>query len=136
TGEERAGFAADPLGVRALAFAPDGKTLASAGRGGREVRLWDVSARQEVAALPGTRSGVLGLRFAPGGRLLATGGRDGGVALWDLGAGDPGGGWRAAATLHAHEGAVWGLAFSPDGHPLATAGEDWLVRLWSLGARP
>jgi serine/threonine protein kinase/WD40 repeat protein/Flp pilus assembly protein TadD len=49
-------------------FSPDGRLLAAAGAGG--MRLWDVSACREVAALPtGMCSGAV---FAPDGRTLFT----------------------------------------------------------------
>jgi RNA polymerase sigma factor (sigma-70 family) len=61
--------------VGAVAFAPDGRTLATAGPGeaGRgEVRLWDVTAAREraVVRLDGT---VTALAFSADGRRLATG---------------------------------------------------------------
>jgi WD40 repeat protein len=61
----------DGAGVRLLAFAPDGKTLASAGAG-RKVTLWDVATGHELLALEGPSSALRILRFSPDGRALAT----------------------------------------------------------------
>ena len=43
--------------VKALAFSPDGTTLASAGQD-RTVRLWNVNTRQETASLSGHQDEV------------------------------------------------------------------------------
>jgi WD40 repeat protein/serine/threonine protein kinase len=127
TGEERLHFRGDSLGVRALAFALDGRFLASGGSGDRDVKLWDVTDWKRTATLSGHDSGVSNVAIAPGGRLLAAGSRDGIVKLWDLAA--PG----LLATLHAHQGGALAVAFAPDGRTLATAGEDRLAKLWDLG---
>jgi len=68
--------------VLAVAFAPDGRLLASAGADGM-VRLWDPATGGQVRELTGHTGGVLAVAFAPDGRLLASAGADGTVRLWD-----------------------------------------------------
>ena len=68
-----------------MAFAPDGNTLATAGRD-RVVLLWDVSdpaqPRRLGDPLDGHSEAVSSIAFTPDGRTLATAGWDRQVLLW------------------------------------------------------
>jgi WD40 repeat protein len=69
--------------VRAVAFAPGGRLLASAGMEGT-VQLWDLASRKPAGdPLTGHQGPVLDVAFARSGRLLASAGADGTVRLWD-----------------------------------------------------
>jgi hypothetical protein len=68
--------------VFALAFHPDGRRLASAGRD-RAVWLWDLARGEAVARLQGHTSYVWSLAFSPDGTTLASGSGDFTVRLWD-----------------------------------------------------
>ncbi|MFJ8013642.1 helix-turn-helix domain-containing protein [Streptomyces sp. NPDC096339] len=111
--------------VNALAYAPDGRTLVSAGAD-RTVRLWDPAGALPPAVLAGHTDEVLGVAFAPDGRTVASGGVDRTVRLWDVA------GRRTTATLTGNSDDVNGVAYTPDGTTVVSAGGDGATRLWDV----
>ncbi len=113
--------------VYALAFSPDGATLASCGR--EAAKLWDLrSGRTLLNISPSNAAYQLGLAFAPDGRRLAHGAwtvfGPGGVEVWELDNG------RGIQTLHGLRGQVEWTCFSPDGHRLAGLSQTFEVGVW------
>jgi WD40 repeat protein len=84
TGHEVRRLSGLPDGVSALAFAPDGKTLAWAGLNDPTVRLVELATGQEAHTFPGHRGRVVCLTFAENGRTLVSGGADTTALVWDL----------------------------------------------------
>jgi WD40 repeat protein/predicted Ser/Thr protein kinase len=107
---------------RALALAPDDKTLAAAGPDGN-VELYEVDTGRRLRTL-GTSNVVWSLAFSPGGdHLLAVGWTD--EALdWDLRRETP------PRRIKGESRNFWSAAFSPDGSTIATASSDRTIRLW------
>jgi hypothetical protein len=68
-------------GSRCVAFAPDGRVLATGGDDGL-VRLWEVHSGQERVALEWHLDSVCSVAFAPDGLTLASGSFDGTIKLW------------------------------------------------------
>jgi WD40 repeat protein len=111
----------------AVAFSPDGETVATAGAGG-QVRLWDAASGEQRDSLVGHRGSVVDIAFSPDGTTLATAGfTDRTARVWDLESGE-------ATVLSAHSAGVYGVAFSPDGDQLATSSADRTVRVWDTSS--
>jgi WD40 repeat protein len=118
----------------AVAFTPDGETLATGGKGSYNggIRLWDVRdpSRPHVKRdLDGHLNSVKSLAFNDDGSLLLSAGNDKAVLLWDVDTGLPLGGPRT------HTARVAAVAFAGDGH-FASAGRDWVARIWEVGGSP
>jgi WD40 repeat protein len=116
--------------VFAVAFSPDGHTLATADNA---IRLWNVTDPRRptatAAPLTGPDHAVWSLAFAPDGRTLAAGTGDGTIWLWDTtDTHRP----DLHATLSAHAGSVFTVAFDPHSGILASGGADRTTRLWNI----
>jgi WD40 repeat protein len=103
--------------VRAVAFSPDGGTLATARA--RDVALWEVArlaSRRRTLVLPRHAEEVRAVAFTPDGRALLTGGDDWTVHVWDLPAG------QERVSYNWRLGEVAALAVAPDGMTAAVSG--------------
>src|SRR5437764_5917790 len=85
--------------VAAVAFAPDGKTLASAGAD-NVVRLWEVGTWKPKGVLKGHTDCVCALAFDKRSRWLGTGSYDHTAKVWSMNA------LREEWTAKGHPGAV------------------------------
>ena len=110
--------------VHAVAFAPEGRTLASGSAEG--IRVWDLETRTGTAT--NLSGGATAVALSPDGGTLASANPEGEVQLLDL-ASD-----QVVATLSGHTPPIRSLAFSPDGALLAAGAAD-AIRLWDLAAQ-
>lgn len=111
--------------VRGVHFSPDGLRLISASFDG-SVRVWDLAARRELAALRGHFHNIMGSALTPDGRRLATGGISAreAVKLWDLAA------HRELLSLPGDGLYFHDLTFSPDGNILAATSLGGVAHFW------
>ncbi len=115
--------------VHALAFAPDNRTLATAGYDG-QVGLFEVASGQG-RLFPAHEGKIASVAFDPGGRQLLTAGEDFRLRLWDLSQTPP----RPRELGLAQDALLW-ADLRPDGRQLAAVGRESTVSLHDLAPDP
>ncbi|MBD3883297.1 hypothetical protein IFO70_16140 [Phormidium tenue FACHB-886] len=111
--------------IWAIAFSPDGQTLASASED-HHIHLWNIAAGQCYQTLQGHSGWVRSVVFHADGQLLASASSDGTLKLWSLEQG------QCLKTFEGHAHEVTTVAFSPEGEYLASGSHDQLVKLWDI----
>jgi WD40 repeat protein/serine/threonine protein kinase len=111
--------------VMALAFSPDGKTLATSdGFGESDIDLWDVATGKKIGQLEGHNGWVGSLVFWPDGKKLASVSADQTIRVWDVAS------RKCLDVMHGNREEVWRLALLPDNKTLVSGSKDGMVCLW------
>ncbi|MBI5957901.1 MAG: TIR domain-containing protein, partial [Chloroflexi bacterium] len=117
-------FSGHTEAVFGVAYAPDGKTILTAGVD-KIALLWDIATGQVVSRLIGHTNTIWNIAYSPDSRVAATSSRDRTVRLWNLTTGEE------IHQLVGHTESVWGVAYAPDGQTIVTGSFDKTARLWN-----
>jgi WD40 repeat protein len=113
--DERSTLGTHNTGVKAVAFASDGKVAASGDDAG-VLRLWDWPNSRVIAEMPGHAASISNLRFIPTRRAFISAGEDKCIRVWSMDSLRPIIGWTNQA------GRIASMAVSPDGRLVAGGG--------------
>ena len=113
--------------VKAIAFSPDGRWLASASND-NTAKIWDLERGLELRTLRGHTKGVTSVAFSRDGRLVATAADDNVVKLWDLATGEE----LFSKPTGNHIMGMIGVTFDPSGKQLISLHQDRTVTVWDV----
>ena len=114
--------------VYAIAFSPDGQTLATASYD-KLIYLWDTKTGEKRKTLKDHIDAIYALAFTPDGKRLVSASADRGVKVWDAATGE------RLYTMSEPTDGLNSVAVDPTGRLVAAGGLDKSIRIWELGER-
>ncbi|MBI2804649.1 MAG: PQQ-binding-like beta-propeller repeat protein [Planctomycetes bacterium] len=134
TGKEIVKITDSARTIGGLAFAQDGKTLASVSQG-HVIHLWAIPSGKLILKMDGKEKVAMPvpLDFSPDGATLASGGNDGVIRFWNTRTGEKAREIRVPLNrkMSLPRREVYSVRFSPDGKNLASSGYlDNTVWVW------
>jgi WD40 repeat protein len=112
-------------GGLAIAYSPNGKQIASAGKDGK-LKLWNAQTGklEQVVTIRGNLW-TYGITFSPDGKAIATANSDKTIKIFDRVTG------QLLKTLNGHIAEAYTLSYSPDGKTLVSGSRDNTLKLWN-----
>jgi RNA polymerase sigma factor (sigma-70 family) len=113
-----------PADIKALAFSPDGKMLATGGEDG-SIRLLQANSGKILRQIKTQNQAVLALAFSSDGKTLASAGKDQHIRLWDVQSGKQ-------IFQGKHDDWISTLAISPQGKLIITGDKGGVLKIWDI----
>jgi WD40 repeat protein len=109
--------------ISAVAFSPDGATIASVSKD-KTLRLWNAMTGQEERRINDMCETVRAVAFCANGSKVASESGAHTIHLWNVTTG------QEVQKLEGHEASVTAIGFSPHGSIIASASTDSTIRMW------
>jgi len=122
--------------VRAVAWSPDGKLIASAGED-KMVQVWEVSKGRQMGTYRGHADWISMITWSPDGKRIASASKDNVVQVWNPEHPPTTNTARPqlqgnVQTFRAQSDSVYAVAWLPDGKHIASASGDGSVQVWQV----
>jgi WD40 repeat protein len=116
-------FTAHTQAVKAIAFSPDGKLLATAGDDGL-IQIWSLDSLKLVRTLSAHRWTISSLSFLADGNTLVSASWDGNIKFWQVDSG------VEIDCVRTHEAEVLGIDICQKPQWIVTASRDRTAKIW------